>query len=112
WLIYTSEELARILKFQPLLKELVKLRIRLKNGVREELIPLLRLKQIGRARARRLYFNKIKTIGDVKEADLMKLVQILGKNVAISVKKQVGQDFDKDKVPAGKRKGQTSLEKY
>ncbi|MEA2036086.1 MAG: helicase-related protein, partial [Nanoarchaeota archaeon] len=42
WLIYTSEELARILKFQPLLKELVKLRIRLKNGVREELIPLLR----------------------------------------------------------------------
>ena len=112
WLLYTSEELARILKMQPLLKELIKVRIRVKNGVKEELIPLLKLQQIGRARARRLHFNKIRTIGDVRDADLMKLVQILGKSVALNVKKQVGQDFDRAKVPSGKRKGQLSLDKY
>ncbi len=112
WLLYTAEELARIMKFQPLLKELVRLRIRVKNGVREELIPLLRLEQIGRVRARKLYYNKIKTIKDVREADFMKLVQILGRKIALDIKKQVGQDFDKMKVKEGKRKGQISLEDY
>jgi helicase len=112
WLLYTAEELSRILKFQPLLKELVRLRIRVKNGVKEELIPLLRLEQIGRVRARKLYYNKIKTIKDVRETDFMKLVQILGRKIALDIKKQVGQDFDKIKVKEGKRKGQISLEDY
>lgn len=112
WLLYTTEELTRILKFQPLLRELIKLRIRVKNGVREELIPLLKLEQIGRVRARRLYYNKIRSIKDVREADFMKLVQILGRNIALKVKKQVGQDFDKMKVREGKRKGQISLRDY
>jgi len=112
WLLYAAEELARILKFQPLLKDLVRLRIRVKNGVREELIPLLKLGQVGRVRARKLYYNKIKTIGDVREADFVKLVQILGRKVALNVKKQVGQDFEKIKVKENKRKGQISLEDY
>jgi len=112
WLLYTASELCRIMKFQPLLKELVKLRIRIKNGVREELITLLKLGQVGRVRARKLYYNKIKTIKDVREVDVMKLIQILGRKVALDVKKQVGQDFDKLKVKGGKRKGQISLRDY
>lgn len=112
WLLYTTEELTRILKFQALLKEIIKLRIRVQNGVKEELIPLLKLEQIGRVRARRLYYNNIRTIKDVREADLMKLMQILGKQVALNVKKQVGQDFEKIRVREGKRKGQISLEDY
>jgi len=112
WLLFTAEELTRIMKFQLLLKELVKLRIRLKNGVREELIPLLKLAQIGRVRARKLFYNKVRTIGDVREADVMKLIQILGRNVALNVKKQVGQDYKGMKVKENKRKGQISLRDY
>ncbi len=112
WLLYTAEELTRILKFQPLLKEIIKLRIRVKNGVREELIPLLKLKSIGRMRARKLHYNRIRTIKDVKDADITKLVQILGKKIALDIKKQVGQDFDKMKVKPNKRKGQISLNDY
>jgi len=112
WLLYAAEELARIMKYQPMLKELIKLRIRVKNGVKEELIPLLKLEQVGRIRARKLYYNKIKDIKDIKETDVMKLVQILGKKVALSIKKQVGQDFDKIKTREGKRKGQISLNDY
>ena len=112
WLIYTTEELARIMQLQNILKEIIKVRIRVKSGVKEELIPLLKLDQVGRVRARKLYYNGIKSIGDVKEADLMKLVQILGKQVAISVKKQVGQDFEGMKVKENKRKGQISLKDY
>ena len=63
-------------------------------------------------RARKLYYNKIKTIKDVREADLTKLIQILGKNLAINIKKQVGQDFDKMKIKENKRKGQISLNDY
>lgn len=92
WLLYASEELAKLLQFQSLVKELMKLRFRLKYGVREELLPLLKLKEIGRVRARKLYNNQIKDIGDVKKAGLIVLSQLLGKQTAINIKKQVGQD--------------------
>jgi len=112
WLLYTTEELVRILNFQALRKEVIKLRLRLKYGVKEELLPLIQLHNIGRARARRLYFNEIKDIADVKKADLTKLAQILGKNIALDIKKQVGQDFGKIEVKENKRKGQISLKDY
>ncbi|PIY59842.1 ski2-like helicase, partial [Candidatus Woesearchaeota archaeon CG_4_10_14_0_8_um_filter_47_5] len=89
WLIYATQEIARILQFHALIKDLMKLRVRLKYGVQEELLTLLRLKGVGRVRARRLYTNKIKTLKDVREASLMTLSQILGKGIAEQVKKQV-----------------------
>jgi len=107
WLLYASEEISRILHFQYLNKEIVKLRLRLKHGVKEELLPLIKIKSIGRVRARKLYYNRIRDIGDVKKADLTKLSQILGNKVALNVKKQLGQEIKE--VPKGKRKGQISL---
>jgi helicase len=112
WLLYSAEEIARITKSQPLLKELAKARFRLKYGAKEELFPLLKLQGIGRARARAMFRNKIKDIADVKKADITQLVQILGKKTAINVKKQVGIDLEKEKVPERKRKGQISLRDY
>ncbi len=109
WLLYASEELARILKFQKLIKEIVKLRYRLKSGVKEELLALLKLKNIGRVRARKLFRNRVRSLGDVKKVDVNRLVQILGKKIAIDVKKQVGQDVSQIKVKERKRKGQISL---
>lgn len=112
WLFYAAEEIGRIIKVQPLLKELAKTRFRLKYGVREELITLLKLKGIGRVRARSLFRNKLRTIADVKKVDIAKLVQILGKKTAIDIKKQVGIDIEKEKVPERRRKGQISLRDY
>jgi helicase len=112
WLLYAAEELSRILKMQDVIKEIVKVRLRVRYGVKEELLALLKLKGIGRVRARKLYFNKIKTIGDVKKAELGTLIQILGRNVALNVKEQVGQKFDNIKVKQNKRKGQISLNDY
>lgn len=112
WLLYCAEELGRILQFQPLLKELGKLRYRIKHGIKEELIALTKLENIGRVRARMLFNNGIKDIGDVKRANIATLAQLLGKNIAIDMKKQVGQDIEKEKVPERKRKGQISLVDY
>ena len=110
WLLYASEEISRILNYQHLKKEIVKLRLRLRNGVKEELLPLIKIQGIGRVRARKLFFNKIKDVGDVKRADTTKLAQILGNNIALSVKKQVGQEIKQ--VPESKRRGQVSLGHY
>ena len=98
------------MQFQPLLKDIAKLRVRLKSGVREELIPLLNLRNIGRVRARKLFNNRIKDLGDVKSADITKLSQILGKNIAIGIKEQVGEKVEP--VKENKRKGQISLSDY
>jgi len=94
WLLYATEEFAKLLQFHPLIKEVMKLRFRLKYGVKEELLSLLKLKEIGRVRARRLYINKVRDIGDVKKIDLATLSQILGRQTAIKVKEQVGEKFE------------------
>jgi len=114
WLFYASEEIARMLKFQPLLKDISKTRLRLKYGSREELLVLLKLKNVGRVRARKMYSNKLKTLTDIKNVDITTLSQIVGKATAISIKKQLGQEFDPKKVviKENKRKGQISLNDY
>jgi len=110
WLLYTTEELTRIMGLKKLIKEIIKLRLRLKYGVKEELLPLLKLDGIGRARARKLFRNQIKDIADIKKVDVSTLVQILGQKIAVSVKDQVGQKVKV--VPKGTRKGQMSLNKF
>ncbi|MDA1196477.1 MAG: helicase-related protein [Nanoarchaeota archaeon] len=112
WLCYCCIELTKLMSLPKLSSHMQKLRIRITNGVKEELIPLLKLKGIGRARGRKLHKNDIRTLGDIKKIEIMDLVQILGKAIALSVKKQVGQDFDKLKIKENKRKGQISLKDF
>ncbi len=110
WLLYSSGELAKLQSYTALFTPLSKLRVRLKYGAKEELLALLQLKDIGRVRARKLHQNGIKSLGDVRAVDVMKLSQLLGPAVAKNVKEQVGQKVEE--VPKGTRKGQLSLEKY
>lgn len=114
WLLYSSEELSRILSLGDARKEIMKLRFRLQHGVKEELLLLLKLKNIGRVRARKLFSNQIRDISDVKRANIATLSQLLGEKIAIDVKHQVGEEFDpsKIKVKENKRKGQLSLNDY
>ena len=110
WLLYASEELTRMLKLKETIKEVIKIRLRLKHGIKEELLPLIKLENIGRVRARKLFNAGIKDIGEVKKAKAADLIQLLGKKVALKIKEQVGQKVKE--VPKGTRKGQTSIEKF
>lgn len=94
WLLYACYEFARINQLQPLLKEISKTRYRLKYGVKEELLTLLRLDGVGRVRARKLFKAGVKDLGDVKKASLDLLNSVLRKQVALNVKKQVGEKID------------------
>ena len=110
WILFATEEISNLLNFRSLIKTIRKTRYRLDKGVKEELISLVRIKNIGRIRARTLYRNGIKDIGDLKKANLIKLKQLLGPKTAKNVKKQLGQEVEE--VKKGKRKGQLGLGKY
>ncbi len=89
WLIYSCIEIAKILSLKKVQKELSELRLRIRHGARKELLPLLRLRNIGRVRARKLFSAGIRNIGDVKKASLTTLKQLLGPKVAEDIKSQV-----------------------
>ncbi|MBS3121740.1 hypothetical protein J4434_02565 [Candidatus Woesearchaeota archaeon] len=114
WLIYSAAEMCKLLAYQNMLAELNKLRTRLKYGTKEELLALLKLENIGRVRARKLYSHGIKDVGDVKKANIVTLAQLIGKSVAINIKEQVGEKVKKEdiEIKENKRKGQISLMDY
>jgi len=90
WLVYSCEELSRLLGKMNLISPLKKVRLRLKHGVKEELLPLIKFEGIGRARARKLFRAGIKDAGDVKKARFETLSNILTTKIATNLKKQVG----------------------
>ncbi len=111
WLLYAADELAQILSYREVRKEVAKLRLRVQYGAKEELLPLLKLKGIGRVRARKLFARGLRDLGAMKKVDGTSLAQILGsKAVAEEVKKQVGEEIAV--VPESRRKGQLSMEKF
>jgi helicase len=59
--------------------DIARISIRIQYGVKSELIPLVKLKNIGRVRARRLYNAGITSPSEIRTADLAVLTRILGK---------------------------------
>ncbi|MFH1276150.1 MAG: helicase-related protein [Candidatus Woesearchaeota archaeon] len=110
WLLYAVSELSKIVNNKEINSESNKLRIRIKHGVKEELLNLIKLKGIGRIRARKMFLQGIKDVRDLKKIDLTSLTQIIGKNIAEDIKKQVGEEIKE--VLKGTRKGQLSMEKF
>jgi helicase len=107
WLIYAIQELALLLGKKELLKEIRKIRTRLKYGVREELLPLVKLRGVGRARARRLYKARLKSLKDLKKVPLPTLQKVIGQNIAVQIKEQLGEEVDPKLKP--KKSRQTTL---
>jgi len=91
WLVYCLRELAKELERIDLLDELEVLRRRISYGIREELLELVKIKGIGRIRARTLYKNGIKNLGDLSSIPVKKLAEIdkIGSTVADKIKSQL-----------------------
>jgi helicase len=86
WLCYAAAELSRILKLKKAHPRLKTLESRVKYGVREELVPLVSVRGIGRVRARRLYAQGIKTVLQLKATPLDALSKLVGKKTAEKIK--------------------------
>jgi helicase len=79
WIIYSASELAGIIGIPK--ANIVKARVRLRYGIKEELLDLVRLEQVGRARARMLFNNGIKKAQEIPK-NKEKVISLLGKEVA------------------------------
>jgi helicase len=106
WLLYSLHELTLLLGMKEVLKEIRKVRIRLMYGVREELLPLVKLKNIGRVRARKLVNSGLNSFEDLRKIPVESLSVIIGRKAAMSVKNQL------EGKPETKDEKQSSLKKF
>lgn len=88
WLLYSTMELARMLKLRT--SKMLEVRVRVKYGINGELLDLVRLEQVGRVRARILYTNGFKKVADLrKDGTEEKVSSLLGPELAKKIMAQV-----------------------
>ncbi|MEM3652549.1 MAG: helix-hairpin-helix domain-containing protein, partial [Nitrososphaerales archaeon] len=91
WLLYSLKEIAKMLQINHIVDAIEEMRLRVKYGVRSELLPLTKLEGIGRVRARALYsrgFTDLSKLASAKEEQLSAIPKI-GLALAKKIKKQV-----------------------
>lgn len=88
WLLHATSQLARMFApaFYP---QIADYEICMKNGIRRELLPLIRLRGIGRVRARRLFNNGVTSPEEISRDKKEELVKILGAGIADQVLEQL-----------------------
>ena len=91
WLSYCLREISKHVERADLLEELDDLRKRIVYGIREELLDLVRVKGIGRVRARILYKHQIKNLDDLAKIPVNKLAEIdkIGSTIADNIKSEL-----------------------
>jgi helicase len=78
WLCYSYSELAKIAGFAAVARKSLVYQERIKDGIREELIPICRVRGIGRVRGRKLFDAGIRTREAYDAAPKDRLKAILG----------------------------------
>jgi len=81
WLLHAGQELSRMFApaFNPAIREF---EICMKNGIRRELLPLVKLRGIGRVRARRLFNNGITSPDAVLSSGIETVTKLIGRGIA------------------------------
>ena len=88
WMLYASTEMAKLMKINA--KKLLETRIRVKYGIKKELLDLIRLEQVGRVRARAMYDNGIKSVSDLRDPKSEAVVKrLFGNEIAAKIMAQV-----------------------
>ncbi len=92
WLLHAMERIAALFHYER--RPLNRLIMRITYGVKEELLPLVELKGVGRVRARLLYSHGYRDIGRLKRAEVEELVRIpgIGKATIYRILEQIGRD--------------------
>jgi helicase len=91
WLSYCLREIAKHIERPDLLEEFDDLRKRVVYGIREELLDLVRVKGIGRIRARVLFKHNVKNLDDLTKISVTKLGEIdkIGPTIANNIKAEL-----------------------
>jgi len=91
WLLYALYEFAKLFNRNDILEILFNLRIRIKYGVKQELLPLIKLEGVGRIRARALYNAGLVDIQKLKSTPEPNISNIskIGPSIAKKIKRQL-----------------------
>ncbi|MDC0209373.1 DEAD/DEAH box helicase [Nitrosopumilus sp.] len=91
WLSYCLREISKHIERSDLLEEFGDLRKRIVYGIREELLDLVRVKGIGRVRARILFKHNIKNLDELAKIPTHKLAEIdkIGLTIANNIKAEL-----------------------
>lgn len=91
WLLYSILEIGKISFFNgDLMREIKKIRQRIHYGIKEELLDLVRVKGIGRKRARILFDNGIKDLKQLRKTSKEKITKLLKSEIlAEKIKKSL-----------------------
>jgi ATP-dependent DNA helicase len=105
WLLHASAELARMFasEFHTSVQEY---EICMKNGIRRELLPLIRLRGIGRVRARRLFNNRMTTPDEILAHGIEDVTRIIGQGIAEQIFEQI---LRKKELPGKQADNNTSI---
>ena len=103
WLLYSMHSIAVLMNKRSILRDIDILRYRVRYGIRDELIPLVTLEGIGRARARALYDNGFHDIKSIAGASIerLEMVKGIGRKVAESIKNQAVRMVYEEKKRVG-----------
>jgi helicase len=98
WLLHATDELAQLFgqkEILPLTCELVE---RVSKGIKKELLSIVKLEGVGRARGRIMFDAGYKTIEDIKQASIEDLTNLplVGPRLAKKIKEQVGGFVKRD----------------
>jgi helicase len=113
WLLHATVELARM--FAPsVYPKIREYEICMKNGIRRELLPLVKMRGIGRVRARRLFNNSITSPNTLEAAGIENVTKILGRGIAEQLFAQLNKTMhlssgEKDDASGN---GQSTLSKF
>ncbi|MDE1846060.1 MAG: DEAD/DEAH box helicase [Candidatus Micrarchaeota archaeon] len=88
WMLYSAAEIAKIMRISAI--DLIELRVRVRYGIKKELLDLVQLEQVGRVRARILHANGIKRVADLRAPGMDKtLERLFGTEIARKIMLQV-----------------------
>ena len=88
WLLHASTELARMFA-TAFHAKVYEYEVCMKNGSRRELLPLIRLRGIGRVRARRLFNSRMTSPEEILGHGIEEVTKIVGRSVAEQIFAQI-----------------------
>jgi helicase len=99
WLLYAMHSIAALMNKRGILTDIDILRYRVRYGIKEELMPLVTLEGIGRARARALFDHGFHDVKSIADASIERLEEVkgIGHKVAESIKNQAMKMVYEDK---------------
>ena len=113
WFLRTATQISRLVADSSITKDISDLNLRIAHGIKQSLIPLVKLRGIGRMRARKLYNNGFTSIKSIASAPIEELavVPLIGKNLASSIHEQALNPNSKTKPTPKSKIKRTPKEK-